>query len=155
MSNLIEAIVDEITYTNSAFATSVSTGEVIFVNSRIVGAVGLKRGDVRHFTVVPNYPDKKDQVQWRAMRVELEGEVPTEVSPSTRTRVKNVIDLAQVALTAEQVSQELKIDLGPVESSLRSLVSFGDISSATVQHKDEMITYYCDSFDWIAEIEID
>jgi acyl-CoA hydrolase len=37
-TEVIEAVVDQITYTNSAFATSVTTGEVVFVNSRIVNA---------------------------------------------------------------------------------------------------------------------
>jgi hypothetical protein len=70
-TEVIEAVVDEITFsTNSAFATSVATGDVIFINARIVNAVGIDRGQRRKFIVLPNYPDKQAQVMWRAMRVE-------------------------------------------------------------------------------------
>jgi hypothetical protein len=55
-TEVIEAIVDQITYTNSAFATSVKTGEVIFINSRIVSAVGLSMGDTKNFFVTPKLP---------------------------------------------------------------------------------------------------
>jgi hypothetical protein len=56
-TEVIEAVVDQITYTNSAFATSVTTGEVVFVNSRIVSAVGLSdRATQENFFVTPKLP---------------------------------------------------------------------------------------------------
>ena len=63
-----EAVVEELVYSGSPFAVTLD-GEGIFLNSRIVDKLKLKAGDSIQAYVVPNYPDKADQIRYRAMRV--------------------------------------------------------------------------------------
>lgn len=43
----------------------------MFFNSRIVQRMGLKGGQTVQAYLVPNFPDKRDSIPWRAMRVEV------------------------------------------------------------------------------------
>jgi len=60
--------VDMITYSSSACG-STPDGEQVFINARIVEAMKLDEGHVVLGHLLPNYPDKRENIPWRAMRV--------------------------------------------------------------------------------------
>ena len=64
-----QIMVEYITETGSGFAVN-PEGEQVFMNKRLVDAVDVQPGDTYEAFLLPNYPDKRDQIPWRAMRVE-------------------------------------------------------------------------------------
>jgi hypothetical protein len=40
---------------------------MVFVNQRIVATVGLNRGNLYEAFLLPNYPDKREMIPWRAL----------------------------------------------------------------------------------------
>ncbi|MAO24597.1 MAG: hypothetical protein CMJ25_27945 [Phycisphaerae bacterium] len=70
ITELKEVIIEEQTYSGSAFGVT-EQGDGVFFNSRIVDAVGLKAGQTVQACLVPNFPDKRESIPWRAMRVEV------------------------------------------------------------------------------------
>ena len=70
ITELKEVIIEEQTYSGSAFGVT-EQGDGVFFNSRIVDAVGLKAGQTVKACLVPNFPDKRESIPWRAMRVEV------------------------------------------------------------------------------------
>jgi hypothetical protein len=153
-TEVIEAVVDQITYTNSAFATSVTTGEVVFVNSRIVNAVGLQIGDTRNFFVIPNYPDKQAQVAWRAMRVECDAD-KLRTAPATAAPRKIIKDLLDDnnPMTVQKIMDKTGFNEAIIMASLKSLREHGEAETAIVVSKDGQTEYYCSNFDWFDDEE--
>jgi len=74
-----DVFVDDLTAVGSAFG-STADGEAVFVNSRIVEAVKIKPGDYIQAMVLPNYEDKRDRVQWRAIRAKVIGSAFEDIS---------------------------------------------------------------------------
>jgi hypothetical protein len=73
ITKITEAVVEETVYNakgRSGFAVN-KEGDGIFLHSRIVSKVGLCTGDVIQVHVVPNYPDKRKQIKYRAMRAKI------------------------------------------------------------------------------------
>ena len=64
-----QIMVEYITETGSGFAVN-PEGEQVFMNKRLIDAVDVQPGDTYEAFLLPNYPDKRDQIPWRAMRVE-------------------------------------------------------------------------------------
>lgn len=62
--------VDVLTYSNSAFGFN-ETGDAVFINSRIVEKMDLAEGMVVYGVCIENFDDKKRDVPWRAVRVDL------------------------------------------------------------------------------------
>ena len=62
-------IVEYLNPTGSGFAVT-PKGEQVFLNARLVTAMNVQPGNVYNAFLLPNYPDKRDQIPWRAMRVE-------------------------------------------------------------------------------------
>tara|TARA_R100000234_G_scaffold119496_1_gene102612 strand:+ start:894 stop:1346 length:453 start_codon:yes stop_codon:yes gene_type:complete len=64
-----QVIVEYLNPTGSGFAVT-PKGEQVFLNARLVTAMNVQPGNVYNAFLLPNYPDKRDQIPWRAMRVE-------------------------------------------------------------------------------------
>ena len=109
-----QIIVEYITDTGSGFAVN-PKGEQVFMNARLVNAMKVEPGDSYDAFLLPNYPDKREQIPWRAMRVE-----PIELDldmthVSVDKKVNRIIeymqlDMAGVAYTARELSEELQMD---------------------------------------------
>ena len=65
----LEVFIDTIAVHGCGFGTT-NIGERVFMNSRMVNRLGLTEGMVATCHVIPNYPDKQEQVPWRAIRAE-------------------------------------------------------------------------------------
>jgi len=66
-----DVFVDDLTVSGSAFGAT-PDGEAVFINARIVSALRLSGGEHLRAMVVPNYEDKRDRVQWRTIRAEVQ-----------------------------------------------------------------------------------
>ena len=64
-----QIIVEYLTPTGSGFAVT-PKGDQVFLNARLVTTMNVQPGDILNAFLLPNYPDKRDQIPWRAMRVE-------------------------------------------------------------------------------------
>jgi hypothetical protein len=64
-----QIIVEYLTPTGSGFGVT-PDGEQVFMNKRLVDAMNVQAGDIYDAFLLPNYPDKRDVIPWRAMRVE-------------------------------------------------------------------------------------
>ena len=64
-----QILVEYLTPAGSGFAVT-PQGEQVFMNKRLIDAMNVKEGDVYEAYLLPNYPDKQEQIPWRAMRVE-------------------------------------------------------------------------------------
>jgi len=64
-----QIMVEYITETGSGFAVN-PEGEQVFMNKRLIDAMEVEPGNTYEAFLLPNYPDKRDQIPWRAMRVE-------------------------------------------------------------------------------------
>ena len=64
-----QIIVEYLTPTGSGFAVT-PKGDQVFLNARLVNTMNVQPGDMFNAFLLPNYPDKREQIPWRAMRVE-------------------------------------------------------------------------------------
>lgn len=109
-----QIIVEYITDTGSGFAVN-PKGEQVFMNARLVNAMKVEPGDSYDAFLLPNYPDKREQIPWRAMRVEPI-ELDLDMTHVTVDRKANAmieymqLDMAGVAYTAREISEELQMD---------------------------------------------
>ena len=109
-----QIIVEYITDTGSGFAVN-PKGEQVFMNARLVNAMKVEPGDSYDAFLLPNYPDKREQIPWRAMRVEpIELNLDmTHVSVDKKANAMieyMQLDMAGVAYTAREISEELQMD---------------------------------------------
>tara|TARA_R100000030_G_scaffold96723_1_gene85126 strand:- start:1034 stop:1441 length:408 start_codon:yes stop_codon:yes gene_type:complete len=112
LTEVKEVIIEETTYADSAFGVT-EEGDGVFFNSRIVQKMGLKGGQTVQAYLVPNFPDKRDSIPWRAMRVEVTHEQENiEVTPTTlRDRIHRLLkgDMS-VMWTVTEIAEELEED---------------------------------------------
>tara|TARA_R110000765_G_scaffold43225_2_gene90731 strand:+ start:824 stop:1372 length:549 start_codon:yes stop_codon:yes gene_type:complete len=144
----VEVFVDEITEMGSAFGAT-SEGEAVFINKRIVNAVGLAHGDRLRAAVLPNYEDKRDGVPWRALKAEVIGTIfedishePTpepEVAPEPEPEPQETLSDRIVDLLSEggpmrsaTMAKYLDVDSADISSMCRGLNKMGKVAAAEI-----------------------
>ena len=112
LTEVKEVIIEETTYSDSAFGVT-EEGDGVFFNSRIVQKMGLKGGQTVQAYLVPNFSDKRDSIPWRAMRVEVTHEQENiEVTPTTlRDRIHRLLKEDHEYWTALELAEELEEDV--------------------------------------------
>lgn len=130
--------VDMLTYSGSAFG-STPDGDQVFINARIVDAMGLSEGMVLTGYLLPNFPDKRDQIQWRAMRMEKpepraeddEPLVEIEETPGQKILAR-IKEGSQGYFTTVDLVEDLGLDTKTVNNNCMSLHNRGLIARADV-----------------------
>lgn len=130
--------IDMLTYAGSAFGSTLE-GEQVFINGRIVDALGLSEGMVAMGYLMPNFPDKRDQIPWRAMRMTLpedrepvvEEEVIEEETPGDRIYDVLAKNFDEYFTTAD-LTEALDLDTKTVNNWCMSLHKRGLIARADV-----------------------
>ena len=120
LTEVKEVIIEETTYSDSAFGVT-EEGDGVFFNSRIVQKMGLKGGQTVQAYLVPNFSDKRDSIPWRAMRVEVTHEQENiEVVPTTlRDRIHRLLKGDMTYMwTVTEIAEELEEDVEVVEKLL-------------------------------------
>ena len=127
-------IVEVLAYSGSAFGATVD-GEQVFINQRIVEAMGLKEGTTAVAYLLPNYADKRDTIPWRAMRVEVGTEVqepmaePVDPGKLVYEHIKAAPD---EYFTTADLSEDLGLDTKTVNNWCMGLHNNGLIARADV-----------------------
>ena len=119
-----QIMVEYITETGSGFAVT-PDGEQVFMNKRLVDTMDVQPGDIYDAFLLPNYPDKRDAIPWRAMRVESV-EVDLDLTHVKSDALTNrIVKWMQgsdpdIAFTASEVAQELEEEYDDVLATLES-----------------------------------
>lgn len=128
--------IDMLTYAGSAFGSTVD-GEQVFINGRIVDTLSLSEGMIAMGHLVPNFPDKRHQIPWRAMRMTLpedrepmvEEEVPLSSSDKIMAHIK---ENPTTYFTTTDLVEDLDLDTKTVNNNCMSLHNRGLIARADV-----------------------
>ena len=114
-----QIIVEYLTPTGSGFAVT-PEGEQVFMNKRLVDAMNVQAGDIYNAFLLPNYPDKRDAIPWRAMRVE-----PADVKldlghVAVDSDLQNIIEFLEgfvqpAHFSAAEIADELDMPISVVE----------------------------------------
>ena len=131
-------LVEELTYSGSAFGV-LANGEGVFINSRIVDKMELAPGIAVHAQVLPNFSDKRDQIPWRVVNVQLETADELQPTPTSEpeaevndheddidVKIFDVLEAAGKPLTMREIFDATDLHLPDIRSSLhrqRELVS--------------------------------
>lgn len=113
-----QIIIEYLTPTGSGFAVTPKGDQVL--NSRLVTTMKVQPGDIFDAFLLPNYPDKREQIPWRAMRVEP-AQVDLDLSHvKDEANLKKIIDYLQgfdesAHFTAAELADALEIPFGVVE----------------------------------------
>jgi len=148
MTKELDVFVDQITYVGSAFGAT-NEGEPVFINKRIVTAVGIEHGDKLKVHVLPNYEDKRDEVPWRALKATIQGSIFEDVSDEPEdepelepvpepepqvTMSDRIIDLLSESgpMRSSTIAEHLEIDSSDVSSMCRGLNKLGKVAAAEI-----------------------
>ena len=112
--------VHDIVDSGSAFAMT-EEGEMVFVNQRIVATVGLEPGGVYEAFPLPNYPDKREMIPWRALRVGpgSEGQEPKAVDEQLLHAIVRLLN-NEGYLTAAEIAETLDVPLVDIYRTLKN-----------------------------------
>lgn len=129
-----QILVEYLTASGSAFAVT-PDGQQVFLNKRLVETMGVDAGDIYNAFLLPNYPDKRDQIPWRAMRVEPADVKLDLAHVSMDSDLQSIIEFMKTfeqgsMFTPEEIAEELKIPLPEVEKLCK-------------QHKDTFTPHQC------------
>ena len=152
----IEVFVDQITYVGSAFGAT-NEGEPVFINKRIVTALGIEHGDKLIAHVLPNYEDKRDEVPWRALKATVQGSIFEDISDEPEdepapapapepepepepephpqvTMSDRIIDLLSESgpMRSATIAEHLELDSSDVSSMCRGLNKLGKVAAAEI-----------------------
>jgi hypothetical protein len=121
LTEVKEVIIEETTYSDSAFGVT-EEGDGVFFNARIVQRMGLKGGQTVQAYLVPTFPDKRDSIPWRAMRVEVthEQENIEVVSHTLLDKVHRLLKEDNGYWTLTELAEELDEDTDVVRTVLIS-----------------------------------
>jgi hypothetical protein len=121
LTEVKEVIIEETTYSDSAFGVT-EEGDGVFFNARIVQRMGLKGGQTVQAYLVPNFPDKRDSIPWRAMRVEVthEQENIEVVSHTLLDKVHRLLKEDNGYWTLTELAEELDEETDVVRTVLIS-----------------------------------
>lgn len=123
-------LVEYLTDSGSGFAVT-PEGDQVFLNQRLVQKMDVQEGDVYEAFLVPNYPDKRDQIPWRSIRVEPielepEQEEEEENSPSELDVNKNMIlgymSEYDGAWTKQQLVEALDLPSASVTEAIKDCI---------------------------------
>ena len=114
-----QIIVEYLTPTGSGFGVT-PEGEQVFMNKRLVDAMNVQAGDIYNAFLLPNYPDKRDSIPWRAMRVEPADTKLDLGHVAVDSDLENVIEFLKgyeegVCFTAAEMADMLDMPFSAVE----------------------------------------
>ena len=112
--------IHEVVDSGSAFGMT-EDGDMVFVNQRIVASIGALPGDAYEAFLLPNYPDKREMIPWRALRLVSEGQDPRPGKPIDEQLLHAVVRLLNNDgyMTAAEIAETLDAPLIEVHRALK------------------------------------
>jgi len=133
-----QILVEYLTATGSGFAVT-PQGEQVFMNKRLIDAMSVQPGDYYNAYLLPNYADKRDQIPWRAMRVEPV-EVGIDLSHVAGSAIENAIVDYMRDVDSDgvfevcDISDDMDLDFKQVEEALKNNPDLFERVDAYVLH---------------------
>jgi hypothetical protein len=113
-------VVAEVVDSGSAFGMT-EEGDMVFINQRIVSSINAQAGENYEAFLLPNYPDKREMIPWRALRLVPEGQDPRAKKPPVDEQLLHAIVRLlnnEGYLTAGEIAETLNAPLIDVHRSL-------------------------------------
>jgi hypothetical protein len=115
--------IHEVVDSGSAFGVT-HDGDMVFINQRIVSAMGVQPGDVWDAYLLLNFPDKREMIPWRALRLSTEGQEPLskikkEVDEKLLHAIVRLLN-NEGYLTAAEIAETLDVPLVDVYRTLKN-----------------------------------
>lgn len=139
ITDVKDVVLEDKSYSGSMFATT-KDGEGVFINARIVQLLKLEpMEEVRAF-VLPNYPDKREHIQWRAVRVERsEKQEPViaglkSLEPTVEQRVLTLLEAGGIFSNGE-IAEYLGIEPALAGTTTARLFISGKLAKAEVHRR--------------------
>jgi hypothetical protein len=135
-----DVFVDDLTVSGSAFGAT-PDGEAVFINARVVNALKLSGGEHLRAMVVPNYEDKRDRVQWRTIRAEVQDPMAVTQEPMSEEPEPTVVPKDQQILNlldehgplrTSVLARLMGVDSGEAGTLCHGLYAQGKIALADV-----------------------
>ena len=126
-----EVLVDQITMVGSAFGAT-SDGEPVFIHTRIVRKLGIRHGDKLAAQLVPNYPDKRDNVPWRMLWAEVRGSIFEDISSEVRDARAEDLDPLEPVEPVELEPDMEHDELSNAERLVELLEEFGPMRTSYI-----------------------
>ena len=113
-------VIAEVVDSGSAFGMT-EEGDMVFINQRIVASIDAQAGENYEAFVLPNYPDKRGMIPWRALRLAPEGQDPKpKKQPVDEQLLHAIVRLLnkESYLTAGEIAETLNAELLDVHKAL-------------------------------------
>jgi len=115
--------IHDVVDSGSAFGVT-EDGDMVFINQRIVSTLNVQPGDVWDAYLLLNYPDKREMIPWRALRLSTEGQEPLskikkEVDEKLLHAVVRLLN-NEGYLTAAEIAETLDVPLVDVYRTLKN-----------------------------------
>lgn len=112
--------IHEVVDSGSAFGMT-EDGEMVFINQRIVSTMDVQPGDNWDAFLLPNYPDKREMIPWRALRLSSEDQEPRTKGPVDEKLLHAIVRLLnnEEYLTAAEIADTLDTPLIDVHRALK------------------------------------
>ena len=115
--------IHEVVDSGSAFGVT-EDGDMVFINQRIVSAMDVKAGDVWDGYLLLNYPDKREMIPWRALRLSTEDQEPLfkvkkEVDEKLLHAIARLLN-NEGYLTAAEIAETLDVPLVNIYRTLKN-----------------------------------
>lgn len=133
-----QILVEYLTATGSGFAVN-PQGEQVFMNKRLIDAMNVQPGDYYNAYLLPNYEDKREQIPWRAMRVEPV-DVDLDLSHVAGSAIENAIVDYMRDIDSDgifevcDISDDMDLDFKQVEEALKNNPDLFERVDAYVLH---------------------
>ena len=113
--------IHEIVDSGSAFGVT-EDGDMVFINQRIVSALDVQPGEVWDGYLLLNYPDKRDMIPWRALRLSSEDQEPRTKGPVDEKLLHAIVRLLNNDgyLTAAEIAETLDASVIEVHRVLKN-----------------------------------
>lgn len=115
--------IHEVLDSGSAFGVT-DDGDMVFINQRIIATMDAKAGEVWDAYLLLNYPDKREMIPWRALRLSTDGQEPLakikkEVDEKLLHAIVRLLN-NEGYLTAAEIAETLDAPLVEVYRTLKN-----------------------------------
>ena len=139
-TSTLNIVIENTTHSGSGFGIT-DQGEAVFLSMRLMEVMELEIGDLVTAHCIPNYEDKRDQIPWRAIRVDRQSvtqdpvsAVPVPTAAAVEAEVIRLLSGSDVFWTTKELTDDcdLDVDTKTTGNACLRLFNKGRIAMAAV-----------------------
>ena len=133
-------VVENKTHSGSGFGIT-DQGEAVFLSMRLMEVMEVEIGDIVTAHCIPNFEDKRDQIPWRAIRVDRQSvtqdpmtAVPVRTAADVESEVMKLLSGSDVFWTTKELRDDcgMDVDTKTIGNACLRLFNKGRIAMAAV-----------------------